>query len=67
MCCNEPDIYGRDHAWWQDIHVGEAVVTFQSEESARAFLALGIDKVDEKKQHLYAALKFRLEQAEEQI
>ncbi len=63
MCCGKPNIKEKDEPWWQNVRAGARVTTFQSEAAALEFLDKGIDNVPEELQQTYAALRFRMEGA----
>lgn len=62
MCCSEPDL---DEQWWVNVRAGERVTTFGSKAAALEFLDKGIEGVPEELQQTYAALRLRMEKANE--
>lgn len=63
-CCGKPNIHVKnEEGWWQNVRAGAVVTSFPSESAAREFLNKGIDNVPENLQPIFAALEFRMEQA----
>lgn len=63
MCCGKPNVKEPDEAWYENVRAGNSVTTFGSEAEALKFLKRGIDATPEHLQPVYAALRFRWEQA----
>ena len=64
MCCGKQNLKSYEAApWFVNVIAGSTAVSFSSEEEAMKFLRQGIDNVPEKMQPIYAALRFRYENA----
>ena len=63
MCCNKPNMNEKDIPWFEQVRAGPMVTNFSSEAAALQFLKKGIDNVEPRMQPVYAALRFRYENA----